>query len=730
MTQVISSSNSNCETRTVQNQLSSEKMVQVAKNAILESTLIVNSPSLTERVIVFFGDLFYAIKTYFVCCGPFRPITNCLIQAIQADNYGLVRGLLFRGADIDGPGADDVTPLQAAYNKDNIPMIMKILSSGADPILKDGSPILCQAIRDLKENLVSALINANVGINEAEPKEGDYPLFLAYRLKSFPLMKQLLEKGAIVRFPTALESNIFHKAVEDKNFTLALRLLKEGLIKLDPNSTPDQDAFKTAMQKKEGAPLVKYMVEQGFDVNAKDKQGFTALAYAFDFGTLDLALFLAEHQATFMLSPVGQAPRNLLVEVCKKQGWSDVALKLFNNIPSMLESSTRLQNHKNAPNYGILKDNVRRSYLIDPETHRSVLHFAIEGGNTKLALVLIDKGVDVTIKDKDRMTAFDLAVMNGNVDVALALLGKGAQDSTENPALLVAYKKVIDLASQDSVAANYKATLYRALIEALIQRGFDVKVKDSRGNSIGDLAIKAGDFVFAVDLKRLGCALNPALIQKLDNTNYRRFVTAMIQLDPQTQKRSSPQGFLFGAAQRGDVELIQLLIDAGASIVKVLPSDGATALQIALRSKKHDAFMYLLSKHLKADPQQLEIVDKEGRTALHIAVQLGNVDAVEALLPAKANPNSISKTGLTPLHYACAYGKTEDHYKIASLLIRAGASKEAKDTKGRTPEQLIPQDDSACIKEVFELSSKGRTHYQNAKSFVKAVLQDSLSKRK
>lgn len=133
------------------------------------------------------------------------------------------------------------------------------------------------------------------------------------------------------------------------------------------------------------------------------------------------------------------------------------------------------------------------------------------------------------------------------------------------------------------------------------------------------------------------------------------------------------------------------------------PSSSSAALKVLL-----DSF----------DSQSIDVSDANGKTALHCAVEMGDMDAVEALLASGAqNPtfdhngrtplhsaadkgdvpialllckttvewrdpvNCEDRGGVTPLHLAAAAG----HEDLARLLLLHGASVNAQDNKGETP---------------------------------------------
>ena len=66
---------------------------------------------------------------------------------------------------------------------------------------------------------------------------------------------------------------------------------------------------------------------------------------------------------------------------------------------------------------------------------------------------------------------------------------------------------------------------------------------------------------------------------------------------------------------------------------------------------------------------------------LHLAVERANVTLVEALLRRKAKPDTLDKTGWTPLHHAAA----KDKVAVAKALIAGGANAKALSERGGTP---------------------------------------------
>ena len=74
----------------------------------------------------------------------------------------------------------------------------------------------------------------------------------------------------------------------------------------------------------------------------------------------------------------------------------------------------------------------------------------------------------------------------------------------------------------------------------------------------------------------------------------------------------------------------------------------------------------------------VDAVDLQGETALHIACDRGHVAAAERLLDEGANINAKDEFKRTPLHLSCNSGQTE----CVAMLLRRGCAKELKTVTG------------------------------------------------
>jgi ankyrin repeat protein len=128
------------------------------------------------------------------------------------------------------------------------------------------------------------------------------------------------------------------------------------------------------------------------------------------------------------------------------------------------------------------------------------------------------------------------------------------------------------------------------------------------------------------------------------------------------------------AAEQHMVEMVVLLLDHGAEVDAKTSNLGRTPLHLAAAASGTGRVIELLVAH-GADVEQ---ATPTGQTALHLAADDGQKEALRALLARRANTAAKDEGGRTPLHMA-KDGAT------AALLVDAGAPLNAVDQQGETP---------------------------------------------
>lgn len=141
---------------------------------------------------------------------------------------------------------------------------------------------------------------------------------------------------------------------------------------------------------------------------------------------------------------------------------------------------------------------------------------------------------------------------------------------------------------------------------------------------------------------------------------------------------SSKWNPLHTLALAGQIPYMDLLLKEGLGI-DLVDKDGLTALHQAIIGKKEAVISHLLRKGAN-----LHARDMDGATPLHYAVQVGAVQTVKLLIKHKVDVNVTDNEGWTPLHIAIQ-SRNRD---IAKLLLVNGADKNITNKDGKTPLDL------------------------------------------
>ncbi len=140
----------------------------------------------------------------------------------------------------------------------------------------------------------------------------------------------------------------------------------------------------------------------------------------------------------------------------------------------------------------------------------------------------------------------------------------------------------------------------------------------------------------------------------------------------------APLSPLCAAAERGDPEMISLLLSRGADH-GAKGERGETPLIVAAALGKSAACAALLEAG--ADPEAKE---RNGYAALHLAAAGGHLEAILSLAKSGASLEARTDRGETALHVAAAFGQAE----ACALLSDLGADLSALAQRGMSPYQV------------------------------------------
>lgn len=242
---------------------------------------------------------------------------------------------------------------------------------------------------------------------------------------------------------------------------------------------------------------------------------------------------------------------------------------------------------------------------------------------------------------------------------------------------MVAQGVKLDAYNQDRVTALMLAAKgnHVPAVVVLLEAGADVTKLDPKGKSILGIAAEEGR---------------------------REIITAVLSSGVHPDLTDKPVTPLVRASRRGDLDIMRVLLDAGADPNRISTYGNSSALVDAAQAGHFDAVRLLIAAGADVDKA---LSESDGFCPLHFAAQRGNLDFLRLLLGAGANVNIMAGNwGWTPLHAAAAGG----HHGIIQSLIAAGASLNAQTTdgspSGETPlmAAVYPPGHPECVRVLLE----------------------------
>jgi uncharacterized protein len=237
---------------------------------------------------------------------------------------------------------------------------------------------------------------------------------------------------------------------------------------------------------------------------------------------------------------------------------------------------------------------------------------------------------------------------------------------------------------------------YRSVVKYLLAASANPDASNGEGDTPLLLAITVGNFDIVVDLVVAGANINtrtkdqftPLLMAIMsDNLQIAKFLMqkgAVIErLNNQGEFEALDRVTTIGvylAAKTGILE------DDGyctniESVIHKLTEDGNTLLNIAITQKE---FEFAEESVRLTSINDINQVNNQGNTPLHIAADIGNLKIIESLIDKGASFEQLNNDGHTPLHIAAKRANIQ----ALQYLLDIGANINARDDEGNTPLHL------------------------------------------
>ncbi|KAJ5711676.1 Mg2+ transporter protein CorA-like/Zinc transport protein ZntB [Penicillium malachiteum] len=319
-------------------------------------------------------------------------------------------------------------------------------------------------------------------------------------------------------------------------------------------------------------------------------------------------------------------------------------------------------------------------------------------GHSEIVGALLENKADILAKAKnDESSILELALAHGDTPMAEVILEKTDQELLELRRGFYKWTPLMRMAFIGDLAA----------VDFLLRHKADAEAVDTEKDTALNLAAIKGHLEV---LKRLAAGkedqIDPKKLQRMNNLHETPLLLAVkygevsiaefLLKEKADPKASDVEGntALHLAVKNGELKIVQSLLDEqseNTNLLELRNDLGETPYLTAASSGKESVLNLLLKS--KADPKAR---DKNGNTALHLAVNQGSLSIVRLLVGKKKGEPSLSgsdlefegseylelrnKSGKTPLLVAIQF----DEKDIAKFLLDSKANPDARDADGNT----------------------------------------------
>lgn len=592
---------------------------------------------------------------------------SSLVLASGKGHTETVLLLLQNGANVNMQGDDEFSSLTLASSLGRTETVSLLLENGANVNIqmKDGSFSLMMASTVGHTETVSALLRGGADVN-MQRNDGWSSLMIACFKGHTGTVKLLLHNGAEANMKDNDGVSSLMLASQNSHTEAISVLLENGaLVNLREKGGGSSLMFAS----QDGhSKAVSLLIRNGADVNMHDIDGWSSLILASRNGYTDTVSLLLLNGAEVNMQEYMHGRSSLMIASVEGhtetvsvllQNGANANVHLHNGSSPLMLASTL----GNTETVLQLLQNGADANAQDSDGGVSSLMLASHSGHTEMVSLLLQNGANANLQANNGLSALMTASLNGRTETASVLLQNGAHvnmcDSKGHSSLMLAsvgHAATVSLLLQGGADANVLSNKgWSSLMTAiqvrhvkiafdLIESDADVSTVSAEGNSA--LTLAAGQ-----DL--------PSVVQKIIGR------TTSASVDILDHRNASGSSSLLIASSHGHVEMVDMLLRAGASVNLSNFSDYS-------------------SLHLP--PQEIELSTYDGKA--DIADILGNNADVISLLSQYA---ALSSTKLGGVDSDRSRG-TEALKKIAGIQVNADIlSKLSKyETALRTGEEKLP----------------------------------------
>ncbi len=401
-------------------------------------------------------------------------------------------------------------------------------------------------------------------------------------------------------------------------------------------AAPGSDLRLVEAVKNGDKSAVRSLLKQAVDVNARQADGATALAWAADHNDLETADLLIQARADVnAANEYGAAP----LWLASAKVHAAMVEKLLNAgadpNAALKTGETALMAAANAGSVEEVKSLLDHGADVNAKETRggqTALMWAVAENHSEVVRTLVEHGADVHARSKGGFTPLLFAAQQGNVESARILLAGGSDVKESTP-------------KDGSVLLVASAEGHGAFSAYLVENGADPNAVDGKGYTPLHYAASRRNMLDAVKAL-LAHGANPNARLSKEPPNRGEGAIRMTGSTP-----------LMLAAVVGNTEAVRALAASGADL-NVVTKEKTTPLMIAAGvGEFEDRAAVTNSRNARLETAKLLVelgadvnaVGENGWTALHGAAYTGSDGIVEFLVAKGAKIDAMDRFGQTPL---------------------------------------------------------------------------------
>lgn len=656
---------------------------------------------------------------------------------------GFLNFLIKNKVPIDVKDISSSTAMQEAVYSGKVEAAILLLQAGADPNSRNSSGntalhlVMPEASRSkLFNELITAGANPNLKDNY-----GETPLHIAARIgMDDDILDQLLKSGADINERNKKGQTPLLLAIE-RNQTQQVDFLINHGADIHAEDKSGESAFIHSLSM--GLPMVEHVVTEKNSAD-RDSEGSTPLHLAVSHrASSDIIYYLVEKNSLINTrDKLGNTPFHIAVEKNYREAGEILIANNADIFYANLSGESPLK-------FAMTLGDGREDWMINSHTigakdgaGNTPLHLAAEWQIVPMMIYLLDKGADINSRNANNETPLFSAVKSDNPSVLKTLLKNGtnkkadidARDFMGNTILHAAvrwsaYKSADFILSNDADeyakllnAKNFagKTVLHEAakqgeirFINIFLKAKVDVNSADETGKSPLSEAVLANQTEAIELLLKNGASPvqqdmygRTPLHEAVEISEKSLILVRAAGGNPLARDAYGKTPFIL--ALNKNIKTVDIVLGNDSLLTD---TDGDTPLHIAVKEKvRPDYFQIIIKKGYPINKR-----NKNGETAVLLAVQNNQKESTRTLLAEGANPFIVNNKGISAIteiftnhtdfvpiaaefslkqtdtlgdgivHYAAKFA---DMQTVKDLISITGIDIYAKNTAGETPYQV------------------------------------------